>query len=117
MLSLRSLYERMHGHVIAEVRDIDNEPLVKLVGGPKVETLVSHDVIGCLMLMSVRQPGLAKVYESLLGFDGDEFYMEEWPELEGLTFGDMIDRFPNAVAVGVCSASGMVSLKPPPDRL
>merc|ERR1719188_2235014 len=104
MLSLRSLYERMHGHVIAEVRDIDNEPLVKLVGGPKVETLVSHDVIGCLMLMSVRQPGLAKVYEALLGFDGDEFYMEEWPELVGCCFSELSLRFPDAIPIGVFSS-------------
>ena len=34
------------------------------------------------MLMSVRQPGLAKVYEALLGFEGGEFYMNEWEELE-----------------------------------
>ena len=41
MLSLRSLYDSLNGHVVAEVRDIDNEPLVKLVGGAIVDTLVT----------------------------------------------------------------------------
>ncbi len=62
------------GHVVAEVRDKDNEPLIHLIGRGNVETVVSHDVIGRLMLMSVRQPGLAEVYRVVLGFDGDEFY-------------------------------------------
>merc|ERR1712046_96827 len=102
----------MGGHVVAEVRDIDNEPLVKLVGGQNVETLVSHDVIGRLMLMSVRQPGLAKVYESLLGFSGDEFYMETWPELTGVRFTDLPARFPDAIPVGIFCADGTLRLKP-----
>merc|ERR1719436_2112974 len=99
MLSLRSLSENFQGHIVCEVRDIDNEPLVKLVGGPIVETLVSHDIIGRLMLMSGRQPGLAKVYEALLGFDGDEFYMQEWPELVSLKFEELFERFPDAIPI------------------
>merc|ERR1719253_262182 len=100
------------GHVIAECRDVDNEPLVKLVGGSVVETLVSHDVLGRLMLMSARQPGLAKVYEALLGFDGDEFYMAAWPELEGVKFGDLYRHFDDAVPIGIHQADGMVKLRP-----
>merc|ERR1719356_93445 len=106
----------MEGHVVAEVRDIDNEALVKMVGGSVVETLVSHDVLGRLMLMSARQPGLAKVYESLLGFEGDEFYMREWPTLEGIRFGDLIERFPDAVPIGISTRHGQMVLNPDPDR-
>lgn len=116
MLSLRSLYDQLQGHVIAEVRDIDNEPLVRLVGGGKVETLVSHDVIGRLMLMSVRQPGLAKVYEALLGFSGDEFYMAEWPELVGTRFGNLAECFSDAIPIGVLSADFTLVLNPDYDH-
>jgi len=117
MLSLRSLTKGLEGHVIAECRDVDNEPLVKLVGGSVVETLVSHDVLGRLMLMSARQPGLAKVYEALLGFDGDEFYMEAWPELIGLKFGEIPSRFPNAIPVGIRSEDGATYMKAGVDRI
>lgn len=116
MLSLRALGDEFKGHVVAEVRDIDNDALVKLVGGGMVETLVSHDVIGRLMLMSVRQPGLAKVYEALLGFDGDEFYMEEWPELVGVPFCELCARFPDAVPIGLYSCDGIVTLGPAQTR-
>ena len=46
------------------------------------------------MLMSARRPGLANVYAELLGYDGDEFYMAEWPQLVGVPFGELVDRFP-----------------------
>lgn len=117
MLSLRSLRYGLSGHIVAEVRDVDNEPLVKLVGGSAVETIVSHDVLGRLMLMSARQPGLAKVYEALLGFDGDEFYMQEWPELIGLKFGEITARFPNAVPIGIRSEAQVLHMKAGVDRI
>merc|ERR1719336_1990069 len=100
VLSLKSLGQNLRGHIVAELRDIDNEPLLKLVGGKTVDSLVSHDVLGRLMLMAVRQPGLAKVYEAVLGFEGHEFYMRAWSELTGATFGSLLERFPDAVPVG-----------------
>jgi hypothetical protein len=63
------------------------------------------------MLMSVRQPGLAKVYEALLGFEGDDFYMKEWEEPEGQQFSDLIERFPDAVPIGVQTSEGTVSVR------
>jgi len=50
----------MEGHVVADVSDIDNEPLLKIVGGGIFETLVSHDIIGRIIVMCGRSPGLAK---------------------------------------------------------
>lgn len=55
---------------MVEVCDMDNEPLVRMVGGSAVETVVSHDIIGRLMIQCARQPGLATVWEQLMGFDG-----------------------------------------------
>ena len=49
---------------------MDNDQLVRMVGGDLVETVVSHDIIGRLMIQCARQPGLASVWEQLLGFDG-----------------------------------------------
>lgn len=39
----------LQSHVVAEISDLDNEPLVKMIGGA-VHTIVSHDVIGRLMI-------------------------------------------------------------------
>jgi hypothetical protein len=53
------------------------------------EVIVAHDIIGRLMIQCARQPGLAHVLENLMGFDGDEFYLQEWPQLSGCTFGEI----------------------------
>ena len=58
------------GHVVVEVRDIDNQPLIQLTddalpGG--VETLVQHDIIGRLLAKSALLPGLAECYEQFFG--------------------------------------------------
>jgi hypothetical protein len=60
-LSLTGVKEGLRGHIVVELSDLDNEVLVKLVGGDLVETVVAHDVIGRLMIQCARQPGLAQV--------------------------------------------------------
>ena len=101
MLQLKGLKHGFGGHIVAEMRDVDDEPLVRMVGGTAVETVVSHDIVGRLMLMAVRQPGLANVYESILGFEGHEFYLKCWPQLAGLPFGELAARFADAVPLGI----------------
>ncbi|KAG1703882.1 hypothetical protein DVH05_006889 [Phytophthora capsici] len=111
VLSLKTLPE-LSGHIVAELRDIDNDPLLRLVGGNDVEILVSHDVIGRLVLMSARSPGLARVYSALLGFEGNEFYFKEWPECAGVAFSGLAERFPNATPLGFKKKSGEVFICP-----
>lgn len=121
VLSLSGLREKdqMMGHVVAEVSDLNNEPLVALLGGDHVETVVSEDVLGLLMLQCARQPGLAFVYDDLLGFEGCEFYVKKWPELVGRNFGDVVRIFSDAVPCGVYSprsdggGGGRMVLNPP----
>lgn len=103
---------QLTGHIVAELRDIDNEPLVRLVGGKDVEILVSHDVIGRLVLMAARSPGLARVFSCLLGFEGNEFYFKEWPECVGVPFRGLCERFPDATPLGIKRASGEVLIFP-----
>lgn len=117
LLSIKSMGYKLSGHIVAEVRDVDNEPLLQLVGGKLIETFVSHDVLGRLMLMSVRQIGLANVYDSMLGFEGNEFYMKVWPELNGLRWSDVLERFPKAIPIGICTSAGIVHLAPSSDLL
>jgi hypothetical protein len=70
------------------------------------------------MLMAARQPGLASVYDAILGFEGDEFYLKEWPELHSVMFKDLPLRFPHAVALGIKKARDMnVMLNPSHDTV
>ncbi|TYI38182.1 hypothetical protein ES332_A02G007800v1 [Gossypium tomentosum] len=114
VLSLTGVKEGLRGHIVVELSDLDNEVLVKLVGGELVETVVAHDVIGRLMIQCARQPGLAQIWEDILGFENCEFYIKRWPQLDGMQFEDVLISFPDAIPCGVKVASrgGKIILNP-----
>lgn len=117
VLSLTGVKEGLRGHVVVEMSDIDNEPLVKLVGGELIETVVAHDVIGRLMIQCALQPGLAQIWEDILGFENAEFYIKRWPELDGLHFKDVFISFPDAIPCGikVAAEGGKIIINPDDD--
>ncbi|KAF5185250.1 Ion channel like [Thalictrum thalictroides] len=117
VLSLTGVREGLSGHVVVEMSDLDNEPLVKLVGGELIETVVAHDVIGRLMIQCALQPGLAQIWEDILGFENAEFYIKRWPQLDGLRFEDVLISFPDAIPCGIKVASngGKIILNPHDD--
>uniref|UniRef100_A0A2P2KUA2 Ion channel DMI1 n=1 Tax=Rhizophora mucronata TaxID=61149 RepID=A0A2P2KUA2_RHIMU len=114
VLSLTGVKKGLRGHVVVEMSDVDNEPLVKLVGGELIETVVAHDVIGRLMIQCALQPGLAQIWEDILGFENAEFYIKRWPQLDGLRFKDVLVSFPDAIPCGVKVAEegGKINLNP-----
>ncbi|KAG1328026.1 putative ion channel POLLUX [Cocos nucifera] len=114
VLSLTGVKEGLRGHVVVEMSDLDNEPLVKLVGGELIETVVAHDVIGRLMIQCALQPGLAQIWEDILGFENAEFYIKRWPQLDGMHFEDVLLSFPDAVPCGVKVAAndGKIIINP-----
>eukprot|EP00051_Salpingoeca_urceolata_P014006 m.177469 g.177469 ORF g.177469 m.177469 type:complete len:695 (+) comp17966_c0_seq2:173-2257(+) len=101
-------------HIVVELCDMDNEQLVQLVGKNRVETVVSHDVIGRLMIQCARQPMMGQILAEILSFDGCEIYMEEWPVLEGVTFSSVAFAFDDAIPIGVVSSDG-IHLNPSDD--
>ncbi|BDA49994.1 Ion channel DMI1 [Coccomyxa sp. Obi] len=115
VLSLMGVHDRLkkagrgglQGHIVAEVCDLDNEPLVKMVGTEHVQTVVSHDIIGRLMIQCARQHGLASVWQKIMGFEGDEFYMKEWPQLTGRSFMEVLVSFPDAIPLGIRNSDGL----------
>ncbi|KAJ6696495.1 ION CHANNEL CASTOR-RELATED [Salix koriyanagi] len=115
VLSLTGVKEGLRGHVVVEMSDLDNEPLVKLVGGELIETVVAHDVIGRLMIQCALQPGLAQIWEDILGFENAEFYIKRWPQLDGLCFQDVLISFPEAIPCGVKVAAGGGKIQLNPD--
>ncbi|XP_028757197.1 ion channel CASTOR isoform X2 [Neltuma alba] len=114
VLSLTGVKEGLRGHIVVELSDLDNEVLVKLVGGDLVETVVAHDVIGRLMIQCARQPGLAQIWEDILGFENCEFYIKRWPQLDGMLFEDVLISFPDAIPCGIKVAlhGGRIILNP-----
>eukprot|EP01004_Peranema_trichophorum_P000098 NODE_1011_length_2182_cov_58.000486_g864_i0.p1 GENE.NODE_1011_length_2182_cov_58.000486_g864_i0~~NODE_1011_length_2182_cov_58.000486_g864_i0.p1 ORF type:complete len:686 (+),score=154.15 NODE_1011_length_2182_cov_58.000486_g864_i0:212-2059(+) len=109
MLSLKHL--GYPNSTVVELCDIDNSTVVNALSKKKVEVVVAHDFLGRMIIKSSRQRGLALVLEAVLGFEGNEFYIKEWPELHGKTFLDALFHFPDACPLGVMR-NGNVILNP-----
>ena len=77
IMSLKGLRQKLKGHIVAELQDIDNRTIVELIGARTVETVISHEISGRLMLMASRQPGLAVVYDAVFGYHGTEFFFKD----------------------------------------
>jgi len=104
-------------HVVVEVNDVDNQELFALVAPDFAEVVVTHDIIGRLMLQCARCPGLACVLEEMMGFEGSEFYFEEWPELVCKSFYEITCRFDDAVPIGIKTSTGEVFINPENDHI
>ena len=79
-----------------------------------MEVVVSHDTIGRMMLLAARSPWLAAVLDNMMGFEGSELYLREWPALAGERFGAALYRFDAAVPVGLKrAADGRIVINPP----
>jgi len=92
------------GHTVCELRDVDNRDIIQIVGKKRVECVVAHDIIGRIMIQAALQPGLALILERILGFQGSESYLKEFPELVGLTFAQVTTLFYSAVVIGIRKA-------------
>ena len=55
VLALKGLDPPVKGHVVIELMDVDNRSIVELIGDPLVETVVSHDIIGRLMVRNEKR--------------------------------------------------------------
>ena len=53
------------------------------------------------MAHSSRQPGISTVFTELLGYEGDEIYVEKIEGTEGYTVGELNLYFPESTVIGI----------------
>lgn len=111
---LDALGKRIKTHVVLEIQDIDNAEVAMLgvtTGVPEdvVVPVISHDIIGKLMIQCAREIGLSACFQALMTFEGSECYFSEWNSgcghvddgMTGKRFGDVLYRFKDAAVIGV----------------
>ncbi len=103
--------------IAAEIRDVANAEVARVVGGSEVQLVLADDLIARIMVQSTRQPGLSGVYTELLDFDGCEIYAIEQPALTGKTFGEAIMAYESSSLIGLCGEDGVVALNPAMDTV
>jgi hypothetical protein len=50
------------------------DTVIRFTGGAQLETIHSTDFNARMSLTAVKQPGITRAFEEILGFEGDEFY-------------------------------------------
>lgn len=112
LLALKSKGWPVKGRIIVQVACPANKELFSSLNPDKVEVVVVGNIMAKLMSRSSQQFGMATVFGMMLGFDGDEFYSQEWPELVGKTFHEIVFRMPQAAVMGIFTVSGTCILNP-----
>jgi voltage-gated potassium channel Kch len=109
-------FRHSYHHVVAAVREGRNRAVARLAGGDAV-VIDGDDISARLVVQTARQSKLSVVYQDLLDFGGDEFYLVSEPKLVGRPFGHVLMAYRRCCPVGLLSANGSTKLNPPMDTL
>ncbi|MCS6823044.1 MAG: hypothetical protein NZ529_02025 [Cytophagaceae bacterium] len=104
-------------NIVAEISNDNNKEIAQLVGGDELTVLINNEVISKIMVQTSRQRHLSIVYDSLLGFKENEFYILDVENSAGYTFEDMLYGFENVCVIGIRTASGELIIAPPLNRV
>lgn len=81
---------------------------------PQISVIEEQSLLAKLMVQTSRVPGLAFVYDNLVGFEGCEFYYYKNPRgWGGKTYGDLVFHFASSSVIGYRKPDGEVVANPP----
>ena len=103
-------------HMVVEVFDPGLRSLIGGISGDNVVALDARDFLSRILVQTSRSLGLSVVCDELLSFDGNELYFFEGP-FDGLTFGEAVFRYPQAIPIGVLGIDGEMAINPGSDRM
>ena len=119
LLQISSFVDHTQVPIILELRDEESRLLVESAARGRCNPVAAHDMAARILAKAAHTRRLADVYESMLGFEEDEFYfvnMAEMPQLLGKRFGEIIYSLPSAIPIGF-SKGGTVTLNPPENAI
>ncbi|NDE10987.1 MAG: potassium transporter TrkA [Chitinophagia bacterium] len=102
-------------HIVAEMKDIANYEVAKMVGKDEAEILFVDDIIAKIIVQTSRQSGLSIVYTELFDFDGVEIYIQSENKLIGKSYGEALSVYEDSSLVGIKQMDGSVKLNPDMD--
>ena len=89
-----------HVPIITEISDPQNVEAAKSID-PDMSIVRPNELITRLIVQSARQPGLSKVYGEILSFKGHEIYFHKPGLADPMPFGELVQRYRNAIAIGI----------------
>eukprot|EP00798_Chlamydomonas_sp_ICE-L_P010276 gene10275-8198_t len=116
----------LQGHIIAELNKIDQGGLVHQVSQfypgveAKISVIVVGEILSRMMVQNARCPYIGQIFESLVGFEGSEWYAltgDAAAKCAGYCFANLQRCFTEAVPIGINSASEGLMINPPRDYI
>ena len=87
---------------VAEMFDASRMPAISSLYQGRIELVSGDEVISELMVQSIRNRGVAAVYQELCTHgSGNGLYIVEFPDLQGMRFYEFFSLFPWAVPLGL----------------
>lgn len=100
-------------HIVAQLRNSINSTIAQVVGGDEVEWLLTEDIVAKVVAQTCHKSGLSLIYTDLMDFSGDEIYFFTHPDLEGKTFGEILNLFERNAVMGIQKLGQAPQLNPP----
>ncbi len=102
-------------HIVAEIAEEDNTEAALLVGGKETSFIFAEDLLARITAQTCRQSGLSVVYTELLGYEGNEIYFKQEPNLVGKTFKEALFAYQQCALIGIQRKAGEVLINPTAD--
>ena len=102
--------------VLVNVDEASAGDFVNMVSNQSAVTIDVSNIPTRLVVETIEQPNLPEIYEEILSFDGNEFYITEPVTtfgLENKRFDVAWQSFQESVVVGILTSSGNLNLAPP----
>ena len=123
LASNRDQHARQY-HIVAAIQRPTNLEIMRMIVGQDAQVFLADRLIAHLIAQACRQPGLVRVYETLLRFEGIPIQFADIPTLIGVAYGEALFRIENGILIGLQSPDGAIQLNPsanttiqPGDRL
>lgn len=66
-----------------------------------ITTLQTNSILAKMIAHSCTQAGLSETFREVFDFEGSEFYLVEFSNIDGMTFADLMIRVNNATPAGI----------------
>ncbi|MCD4700871.1 MAG: hypothetical protein K8S24_03345 [Candidatus Aegiribacteria sp.] len=106
LLAVNSIIKNNHPVGVCELRNRATRRIAQMAYRD-IHWLPVREIVMRLVVQVCRQPGLSAVYNEILSFDRNEFYLNECPEVENCTFREIASRIHGGVAIGIQSGEKM----------
>ena len=101
LLASRTDWSHPSVSLTAEIGLEQNYELAELGARDRLQVVSSSRVTSKIIVQTIRNPGLARIYDELMATEGNSFYVQDVEAAAGTTFEELAYGFASAVPVGI----------------